>query len=357
MAIGLAIITAVFPPNERGKALGIGGSIVSIGIMTGPIVGGFIISAASWRWIFFINIPVGIIGSLAVLKILKKDEVLKKPRFDILGAVVLFICLAALMLALNQGERLGWTSPSIIFFFVLFVATLVSFIVIEMRSREPIIELGIFKNRLFSTSVLSSLISFLVLFTVVIRMPFYLQDVLNYEPYQIGMILTAMPIAMSAASPISGWISDRIGSRLLTTIGLSIVTVTLVLMSSLNASSSWLDVFARLSMLGIGLGVFMSPNTSAIMGSVPKRRLGMGSGIVATMRNTGMVLGIAFSGAVLSASCGLLGPSMTAGSICVGGMNQLYIVSAIICLFGVIVTFSRGGRFLPERKVKNGNKN
>jgi MFS family permease len=245
-------------------------------------------------------------------------------------------------------------SPVIILFFLVFATTLVSFIIVEFKSSEPIIELSIFKNRLFSTSVMSSLISFLVLFTVVIRMPFYLQDVLNYEPYQIGMILTAMPIAMSAASPVSGWISDRIGSRLLTTLGLSIVTATLFLMSTLDTNSSWLDVFGRLAILGMGLGIFMSPNTSAIMGSVSKSRLGMGSGIVATMRNTGMVLGIAFSGAILSASCGLLGASQGAGSICVGGMHQLYIISAIICLFGVIITFGRGGRFLPERKIEDG---
>ncbi|MCK5547433.1 MAG: MFS transporter, partial [Thermoplasmata archaeon] len=350
IALGLAIITRVFPSGERGKAVGIGGSVVSLGIMAGPILGGFIISAIGWRWIFFINVPVGIIGTLAVLRILRKDDILTRRRFDLPGAAALFVALAALLLALNQGEYLGWTSPALVLILVVFAAALVSFVFIELKSREPIVQLGIFRSRLFSTSMAASIISFLVLFTVTIRMPYYLQDLLLYEPYKVGLILTAMPLAMSSVAPVSGWISDRIGSRLLTTIGLIIVAVTLILMSTLTTTSSWLEVFLRLALLGVGFGVFTSPNTSAIMGSVPKERLGMGSGVVATMRNTGMSLGVGFSGAVLAASCVAIGAAQASSNICIEGMQSLYVISALICAVGVVISFLRGGRLLPERK-------
>jgi EmrB/QacA subfamily drug resistance transporter len=353
MAIGLAIITKVFPVNERGKALGIGGSIVSIGIMTGPVLGGLIISAVGWRWIFLINIPIGIIGAYAVMKILRKDEVFEKRRFDYLGAGLLLVSIAAVLLALNQGGYLGWSSPLIIAMFIVFIIAFAFFIVVELRSKDPIMQLGIFRNRVFTTSILSSLIAFLVLFTVTIRMPFYLQDILNYEPWQIGLMLTAMPIAMSAAAPLSGWVSDRMGSRLLTTIGMSVIALTMVLIAMLTANSTAVDIYVRLALLGVGMGIFASPNNNAIMGSVPRERLGMGSGMIATIRNTGMSFGIAFSGALLAASCGLLG-TQGSSTICVGGMQDLYLVSAIICVLGVILSFGRGGPLLSKPPEEDG---
>jgi EmrB/QacA subfamily drug resistance transporter len=347
MALGLAIITRVFPMNERGKALGIGGSIVSIGIMTGPVLGGLIISAAGWRWIFLINIPIGIIGAYAVMRILKKEEVFEKRRFDYLGGALLLVSIAALLLALNQGEYLGWSSPLIISLLAVFVAAFALFILVELRSSDPLMHLSIFRNRVFTTSIFASLIAFLVLFTVTIRMPFYLQDILNYEPWQIGLMLTAMPIAMSATAPMSGWVSDRIGSRLLTTIGMSVIALTMVLIAMLTANSTAIDIYVRLALLGVGMGIFASPNNNAIMSSVPRERMGMGSGMIATIRNTGMSLGIAFSGAFLAASCGLLG-TQGSSTICVGGMQDLYLVSALICVLGVILAFSRGGPILSK---------
>jgi EmrB/QacA subfamily drug resistance transporter len=186
MATGIAIITHAFPPRERGKAMGLIGTVVSIGSMTGPVLGGFLIQKVGWQSIFLINIPVGIVGTIMALKVLNNDEKSKGQEFDIPGAITLFISLISLLLALSEGQEKGWSSSFIILLFASFVLFFVIFVNIEIRAKQPVLDLRHFRNKQFAAANISALISFMAMFSIILLMPFLLQDELNYSPQKMG---------------------------------------------------------------------------------------------------------------------------------------------------------------------------
>jgi EmrB/QacA subfamily drug resistance transporter len=338
MATGIAIITHAFPHQERGKAMGLIGTVVSIGSMTGPVLGGFLIQKVGWQSIFLINIPVGIVGTFMALKVLHNDEKSKGQEFDIPGALTLFISLIALLLALSEGQQKGWGSSFIILLFASSVVFFTIFVNIEVRAKQPVLDIRHFRNRPFAAANISALISFMAMYSVILLMPFLLQDQLNYLPQDVGLVFMAVPLAMSVVSPLSGWLSDRTNSHVLSSIGICIATLSILSLGYLNDNSSFMDVALRLSLLGLGMGLFQPPNNSIIMGSLPKEQLGIAAGIMGTMRNMGMVIGVAISGAVFSNRYVFYGNNENSF---LPAFHDTFVVSAIICGIAVVVSLVR----------------
>ncbi len=299
MAVGFAIVTAAFPPKERGKAMGIYAISIAVALGLGPTLGGFLAYSMSWRYVFFINVPIGIAAVLLGQRVIPKGEKKPNQRLDIAGAFTAFVFFTTLLLYFNRGEKWGWTSS--VSLSLLGVALLfgVLFFLIERASKQPMLNLILFKSRGFSFASLSALLSFMALFCVIFLTPFYLVFVLHYNVLKVGWVMAVSPLVTLFAAPLSGTMSDRIGTRKPAVCGMCITAFGLYSLSSLDASANAWDVIWRLSIAGLGLGMFQSPNNSAVMGSVPPQYLGIASGILAAVRNVGMVLGIAIASAVL----------------------------------------------------------
>jgi EmrB/QacA subfamily drug resistance transporter len=299
MAVGFAIVTAAFPPTERGKALGIYAIGIAVGLGLGPTLGGLIAEHLSWRYIFFVNVPIGITALLWGSRIIPRSSRKPGQRLDVLGTLTAFVFLLTLLLYANRGEDWGWTSPVSITLLAVAVVFGVLFFWVERTSEQPMLDLTLFANRRFGFASLSSLLSFMALYALVFLTPFYLMFVLHYSVLRVGLVMAASPVVTLIVAPLSGTASDRIGTRVFAVGGMCIAALGLFLFSSLQESASAFDVVWRLAVTGLGMGMFQSPNNSTVMGAVPPWQLGISSGILAAMRNVGMVLGIAVAGAIL----------------------------------------------------------
>ena len=299
MAVGYAIITAAFPPFERGRAMGIYAISIAAGLGLGPTFGGLIAQYLSWHYVFFINVPIGIAALIWCSRVIPKSATKPGQRLDVAGALTALVFLSSLLLYANQGETWGWASPRSLALVGITIVFGALFFWIERTSAQPMLNLALFKNRRFSFASLSTLLSFVALYAIVFLTPFYLTFVLHFSVLKVGLALIASPLATMFVAPLSGAMSDRFGTRVFAVLGMCIAALGLFLMSGLNASDNVWDVVWRLVIIGLGFGMFQSPNNSEIMGSVPPWHLGIASGIIAAMRNVGMVLGIAIAGAVL----------------------------------------------------------
>ena len=313
LALGMAIITDAFPPGERGRALGITGSIVSIGIVTGPTLGGLIIENLSWHWIFFVNVPIGILGTYLAWRNIPHTRPPGGQVFDLGGAATLCVFLLSFLLALTTGQRQGFTSPQALGLFVVAVFFLATFIILQRRHPQPIIPPSLFGIELFRVNIITGLLVFIAI-AVIALMPFYLELGLGYSVQQVGLLLAVVPIGLGVTSPISGLLSDRFGSRPISVMGLVVVVASFLLLSTLSAETTAVGFMLRYLPVGIGVGLFQSPNNSAIMGSVPRERLGVSSSLLAITRSMGQTVGFAVLGAVWAA-----GVLRAAGGEVVGG--------------------------------------
>ena len=354
MANSQGIIAEVFPANERGRALGITGTFVALGSLVGPPLGGFIVDATSWEYIFLINVPIGIVTLFYGFKILPKGHVVAKGKLDGLGAVLFMFAIVPLFVAMGQGQEVGFTNPIILLSFLLAIISFIAFIMVEKRLENPLLQLQIFENKLFSLSIFCGFISFIAIFCSIIIQPFYLQDVLKLSPASAGLVLTTYPLILAVVAPISGHLSDKIGSEILTFIGLLLISLSLLLMSTLNEQSSIMSMVFYIAIMSIGSGLFQSPNNSLVMSTVPKNKLGIAGSINALIRNLGMVCGIALSTTLLynriSYKIGYHVNNYVVGrdDAFIYGMKIVYITAAAICMVGVILTFLR----LYRNKVK-----
>jgi EmrB/QacA subfamily drug resistance transporter len=362
-AMGPAIVTATFPGNERGKALGINAISVSAGLAIGPTIGGIITEWLSWRWIFFINVPIGVFGVLWASSILHDARRETRQRFDPVGAVLLGGALFALLLALVEGETWGWGSPAILGLLAAFVVLGSTFAVAELRMSQPLYDLRLFRIRSFWAGNVSLIVAFVSLFVATFLMPFFLQRGQGYSVLDTGLLLTPLPLATLVVAPFSGALSDRIGPRFLSTLGLAVVGLGLLSLTQLDAGASPFDIAWRLAVIGVGQGLFNSPNNSSILGSVPRPRLGTASGTVAQMRVTGQVLGIAVGAAILAgrisshaedlARQGLSRPVVQRDALILAVHDAFY-VAAAICVLGIITSLIRGRRETPKGSPSEG---
>ena len=297
MALGMAIVTEAFPPRERGMALGITGAVVSVGIAIGPSLGGVIISQLSWRWIFFVNLPVGIVGTLMVFQFVHSLDPAGKQKFDYLGGIVLFLSLLCLLLGLTLGQQNGFNQMPVFLLLVGWLVSMTLFIWVELQTREPMINLRMFKNRMFSVNLTNAFISFIGISGTIILLPFYLQNILGYDMLMVGILLCVIPVTMGVSSPLAGALSDRFGTKLISIIGLLLTILGFYAASTMDGQTTTLEYILRIFPLGLGMGVFHSPNNSAIMGAVPRSHLGIASGLVSVARTLGQTVGIAILGA------------------------------------------------------------
>jgi EmrB/QacA subfamily drug resistance transporter len=298
IAVSFAIVTAAFPPQERGRAMGIYAISIAVGLGLGPTLGG-LLADHSWRYVFYVNVPIGIAAVLWGQRIIPRGAANPGQRLDWAGAAVALVFLLSLLLFANRGEDWGWLSESSIALIVVAIVFGAVFVWIERRSGQPMLNLALFKSQRFSFAALSAFLSFMALYAVVFLTPFYLFDMLGYSILKVGLVMAASPVATLFVAPLSGALSDRIGTRIFAFSGMVIAALGLCLLSGLDATFGAWDVIWRLIVVGVGMGMFQSPNNSAVMGSVPPWHLGIASGILAAMRNVGMVLGLAVGGAVL----------------------------------------------------------
>lgn len=352
-----AITASAFPPTERGKALGIQTTTVALAGITGPLIGGLITDALGWRWIFFLRIPLSLLVLALTFFVLRHDQPLQRQaRFDLGGAASLVATLSSLLLALSQGRFWGWGSPPILALFATAIVFAIVFVRIELSVSNPMVPFHIFRNRLFTAASLSSMLNFMGTSASFFLMPFYLQQVLGYPPSQAGVLLIASAMMMSICAPISGALSDRFGSQVLSPLGQAFVVFALYQLSTLNAQSTPLDVMSRLALLGIGMGTFNSPNNNALISSAPRNLVGLASGVMASMRNLGNVVGVASAGTVLTAQTAYYAISLagagTTGEVLqvqafLGGFRDAFTVAASFAALGLVASLLRGPRKQP----------
>jgi EmrB/QacA subfamily drug resistance transporter len=295
-----ALISGAVPAARRGHALGWGAVAVALGASAGPTIGGLLTAYASWRWIFYVNVPIGLVAIVATLRLIPPRIERSGQRFDPWGAALLATALATLNLGLSFGQEWGWSSARVVGLLLIGVASLVAGVFVERRSTHPIIDMRLFRTRTFVSAVGSLLCSMLALFAVGFLLPFYAEELRGFSPEHTGMLLTPFPLAMALIAPAAGALSDRVGSRWLAPLALVITATALLLLMQLDATSSTFAMAWRLALAGAGLGMFQAPNTSALMGAAPESQQGMASGVFATARVTGQALSVAVAGAVFA---------------------------------------------------------
>lgn len=310
LAVSPAMLTSAFPRGEFGRALGWNAAVVGIGISAGPALGGIITDHFTWRWIFFVNVPVGVIGIVATLGFLTERVQRKRAQLDIAGAVLLAIGLGGLMLGLSFGQEWGWTSSRFLGVLAAAVLALVAMILVERRADSPIIDFSLFTNRIFVSANVSLVLSFVSLFAVSFLLPFYLVQFRDFSLTEAGLLQTPLSLTLVLLAPMTGTLADRYGSRWLAAGGLAVACFGLLLISTLDSSSSVPLMIAALIIIGAGESLFFPPNNSTLMGAAPRQRRGVASGMMATSRAIGQSTSIALSGAIFSTLGGA-----TAGSI------------------------------------------
>jgi EmrB/QacA subfamily drug resistance transporter len=303
IANGNAIVTSAFPDSERGRALGMTGAVVGAGLMSGPILGGLILDLFDWRAIFYLRVPIGLIAMTLALLLIREEEGRRteRARLDVPGAVAIFLTLSTAVLAVNRGREWGWSSPQILVLGAIALVGLVAFLRIESRAVSPVLSLTLFRMRSFSTGVGSLALNFTGQAALTFLMPFYLINVRDFSTAQTGLIIATVPAMMLLLSPVSGYVSDRFGPRHQPTLGIALVSLGLLSLATLEASTPVPSIVLRLALVGVGTSIFMSPNSSQIMGSVPREMLGTASASVATARNVGNATGVAIASAIFTA--------------------------------------------------------
>lgn len=297
-SVGLAIVTDVFPANERGRAIGVAGAVLSSGVVIGPTLGGLLVDALGWQWVFFAGVPVGLLGAALALRFVPAYGRGPRQRFDLIGAALLFVTLLALSLALTLGQGRGFDHVVVLALFALSLIGLLAFVAFERHVAQPLLALDLFADVTFTVGLLSGFIVFVSIAGTIFLMPFFLENVLDYPPAQVGLLMSVTPILLVVIAPLAGWLADRYGERPITVIGLSFILVGYLMIGTLNERSTALGFIMRFLPLGLGMGTFQTPNNSAIMGSAPRKRSGVAGGLLALTRALGQTAGIAVLGSV-----------------------------------------------------------
>ena len=347
MATNQGIITETFPANERGRALGMTGTAVALGTMVGPTLGGLIVSIAPWEYIFLINIPIGILVYIGVIKILPFKKKMSDFIIDIKGSILFMISITLLFTSINFGQSLGYNNLFIVMSSIISLTLFAIFIRVEKNSDNPMLDIKIFKNRLFSLSIFCGFTSFISIGAVNIILPFYYQDVLSLSPSTAGLMMTVSPIILAVVAPLSGYLSDKIGSEKISALGLSILSIGIISLVIFNVNTSLIVVGILVGLLSLGSGIFQSPNNSLIMSTVEKNELGIAGSINGLVRNLGTTTGIALSTSILySRMSSKLGYKVSGyvdgrADVFVYAMRFVFIGIGVICLIGAILSVIR----------------
>lgn len=303
----LSIVATVFPADKRGAAMGVWGAVSGLATAIGPSLGGLIVDSASWRWIFLINLPIGIVSVVLALRLVPES---KNPgsvtSLDLPGVGLISVSIFCLTFALIEGQSLGWTSPTIVGLFASSVVAFVLFYLRERAERQPLIDFGLFRSVDFAAGNLTGLLLSFGMMGVFFTIPIFLQTVLGFSALKAGAVMSPMSVAIMVAAPFAGRLSDRLGGRWLITAGMLVLALGIAWMAGLNPSGQGLqpttgvlDLMVPFALSGIGIGLAIAPTTSAVMATAPVDRIGNASGVLSTMRQLGSLMGIAVLGAVL----------------------------------------------------------
>ena len=339
MPASLSIIVATFPPRERGTALGIWAGVSATALAVGPLVGGLITEHIGWNWIFFINVPVGIIGLVfARLVIVESKDTSKEQRLDLPGLLTSAIALFALVYGLIEANSHGWTSLLILCLFGLAIVAGTAFIVLELRQRLPMFDMTLFRNPTFAGANTVALLVSLAMIGVFFFISLFMQDVLGYSAVHAGAAFLPMTLLIIVVAPAAGKASDRLGSRWLMVGGMSLLACALIVFAQLQPDSSYLALLPGMVLGGFGMATTMTPMTAAALGAVPVDKAGVGSGMLNTFRQLGGALGIAVMGAILAngANTALADGATDVGAFMNGLHHALY-AAALIAFVGAVV--------------------
>jgi EmrB/QacA subfamily drug resistance transporter len=334
----LSIITATFPPRQRGMAMGIWVGVSAVALALGPITGGLLAQYAHWSWIFFINVPIGVLAIVAARVVIRESrDTSADQRLDLPGLVTSGGALFALTYALIEANSKGWTSAEILSLFAAAVVGFAAFILVEKRQRAPMLDLSLFRNPTFAGANSTMLLVAMSMFGVFFFVSLFVQNILHYSPVRAGAAFLPMTVCIILFAPVAGKLSDRLGSRWLMGAGLGMVSVSLVLFSLLDQNSSFWNLFPALLVGGAGMATAMTPTTSAAMGAVPVDKAGVGSGVLNSMRQVGGSLGVAIMGAILGSYISVSGLSPKFPGQFVDGFRAALHVAAVIAFAAAVV--------------------
>lgn len=336
---GLAILTSVFSPQERGKVLGVSVAAVYAGLSLGPVLGGLLTQHFTWRSVFLANIPFGVVILILVLWRLKEEWAeAKGEAFDLRGSIIY----GAGITGFIGGISLLPSSEGLALM-VVGAAALWGFVKWEMRTKSPVFPVDLFtSNRVFAFSSLAAFINYSATFALTFLLSLYLQHIKGLAPRDAGLILIFQPIVMAACSPVAGWLSDKIEPRVVATAGMGLTTLGLIPFIFLNQDSSIAYLISGLVILGIGFGLFSSPNTNAIMGSVDKKFYGLASGAVGTMRLLGMMISMGMATVVFALFIGRVEISHDNYAALLKSLGILFSLSSLLCFGGIFASMVRG---------------
>ena len=335
-----AILTHSFPSARRGRALGMQSMMVQLGGSCGPPLGGLVASTLGWRAIFWVSVPVTLVAIVLSTRFIQRDEPSGRgERFDIGGATLYVLGLMAVLVALNQGHAWGWWSFEVLTCLALGIALLAGFVALEPRLTHPMLDLGLFRERAFASPVVTMVLNFIATSSIVFLMPLYLLLGRGLTPPEAGVILITQPLVMASITILSGNLSDRIGSRIPATLGMLILCSGLFLLSRADAVTPLPLIVANLAMIGVGVGLFNAPNSSAVMGAVPSSRRGVAAAILSTARTLGNTLGLGLAGAIFTTV--LAGRELTNPEPVVQAVSVGFLVGSGLALLGALTSAAR----------------
>jgi EmrB/QacA subfamily drug resistance transporter len=295
-----ALVTDAFPREQLGLAMGTNTMVAAIGLVLGPVLGGALVGL-SWHWVFWFNVPFALLGAawgaLVLRELARPDSV---RGLDLLGTATFVVGLTGLVLGISKGGLSGWSDPVVVAGLIAAVVLLPLFVLIEARGRAPMLDLAIFRNRLFAAATGAAFINGLSRFALMFVFVFYFQGAQGDDPITAGIKLAPMAVGMLVSSPLAGIWADRHGSRLLAALGMVVTAAGLAAMTTLGIHTPYGESALWLFLVGIGSGMFNSPNTAAMMGTVPPHRRGIAAGARTMLQNTGAVISIAFVLAVVT---------------------------------------------------------
>jgi EmrB/QacA subfamily drug resistance transporter len=343
-ALGPALVVDAFPPSERGRAIGFILSAVSIGLVSGPVLGGLILGSLGWPFIFLLNVPVGIAAVALGARILPAGMPGTGGRFDLRGAALLMIGLIFLVVGLNRIQTLAITSPAVIALIVAGLTMLLGFAWWQTRTRWPTIEPGMFRVPDFTAATLAGYLTFAGAATQILLLPFYLQRVLDLPVQQVGLLMVTVPALMGLLGTPSGILADRTSSRTVGALGIGLVAIGLALLTTLSSDTSPWAVVPRLAVIGVGMAMFNSGNASMLMGSAASEHRNQASAVLALARNMAQATGQALWGTIWATivvlQLGVDGPDVAAGPDTVGAFRIVFGAAGVVVVLGVLVTLA-----------------
>lgn len=356
VANSTAIVTDAFHKRELGKALGINGMVISVAAVIGPILGGFLVTFGGWRSIFYINIPIGVIGTIWAATQLKETmKITEKQRFDFVGTIVFSIGMLSLLVGLTIGAFKSWTDPMVVVLFVVAVILITLFVYIENKTEQPMMDLRLFKVKIIAFAYASTLLNGIARGAVTLLLTFFFQGIKGIDPLRAGFLLAPFAVSMMIMSPISGYLSDKHGARVLSTLGLVISSVGLLGMMTISSNTSIFELVVLMLIMGAGSGLFFTPNTSSVMNNVPADKRGIAAGVRTMMNNGGNVLSIAISMAIIASSISpkamqalFVGTQVGSQGIAINqfihGLRIAFTISLICSLAAAVMSYMRGSQ-------------